>query len=254
MNSPKIVWIVGASSGIGRELAQQYAEAGATVYASARSVEKLEQLVADSANSRGSVIAAPLDVQNNESILAFMAERLNQNSLPDLCIFNAGFYEVVGLEDLTLTNFERTFDVNYMGVVRCLMAALPHYRQRHSGHLAVVSSVAGYAGLPRAAAYGSTKAALINLCESLYAECLRDGISLSVINPGFVKTPMTEKNPFEMPFIMEVDAAARRIVEGLAKGRFEIHFPKRFSLLLKLLRLLPYPVYFLLTKQLIKQS
>ncbi|MBX2884738.1 MAG: SDR family NAD(P)-dependent oxidoreductase [Granulosicoccus sp.] len=252
MKKRQIVWIVGASSGIGRELTLQYADQGSTVYASARGVEKLQQLVNDTRNAAGTVVAAPLDVQNNDSIEQFVASRVQQGDIPDLCIFNAGYYDAIGIEDLTLENFERTVDVNYMGVVRCLMAILPHYRKQRAGHLAIVSSVAGYAGLPRAAAYGSTKAALINLCESMYAECRRDGINMSVINPGFVRTPMTEKNTFDMPFIIEPDAAATHIVKGLSENRFEIHFPKRFTLIMKLFGILPYRLYFFLTSRLLK--
>lgn len=252
MTTPTLVWIVGASSGIGRELALQYAEAGSHVFASARSVDKLEQLQMEAASTGGKISVASLDVQDNDSIVSFVEARVAADEIPDLCIFNAGFYDAVGIEDVTLDNFERTVDVNYMGVVRCLLAILPHYRRRSMGQLAIVSSVAGYAGLPRAAAYGSTKAALINLCESLYAECRRDGIKISLINPGFVRTPMTAKNSFEMPFIIEPDEAAARIITGLSNNRFEVHFPKRLSLLLKMLSLLPYRLYFALTRGLLK--
>ncbi|MBX2825963.1 MAG: SDR family NAD(P)-dependent oxidoreductase [Gammaproteobacteria bacterium] len=249
----KIIWIVGASSGIGRELALQYAQTGATVYASARSVDKLNQLSTEAESLAGRILAAPLDVCDNEAIIKFVQERQREDTVPDLAIFNAGFYDPVGLEQLSLEHFEQTFDVNYMGVVRCLMALLPVYRSQRSGHLAVVASVAGYSGLPRAAAYGSTKAALINLCESLKHEALNEGIRISVVNPGFVRTPMTDQNEFAMPFLLEPQDAAQRIVRGLDSRSFEVHFPKRFTFLMKCLRLLPYPLYFALTRGLLKQ-
>jgi len=248
------VWIVGASSGIGRELALLYAASGNTVYASARSEDKLRLLATEADSLSGSIIAAPLDVSDNESITTFVETRRVNGELPDLAILNAGFYDPVGLEELTLENFERTFDINYMGVVRCLMALMPSFRQRREGHLAIVASVAGYSGLPRAAAYGSTKAALINLCESLHHEATRDGLKISIVNPGFVRTPMTDQNRFSMPFLLEPQDAANRIKRGLDAGRFEVHFPKRFTLILKLLRLLPYPIYFALTRGILKQQ
>lgn len=250
MNTPSIAWITGASSGIGRDLALLYAKAGWQVYASARNRDALASLSQESAAYDGDIIAAAMDVTQTKDIADFVAQRHATNTLPQLAVFNAGFYEPIGLDDFDFDNFSTTFDVNVFGVARCMSSLLPHYISSRSGHLAVVSSVAGYTGLPRAAAYGSSKAALIHLCESLKCECDAAGITLSMINPGFVRTPLTDKNTFKMPFILEPEDAAQRIKAGLDKKRFEIHFPKRFSLILKFLRLLPYSLYFRLTGRL----
>jgi len=165
-------------------------------------------------------------------------------------VLNAGFYEPIGLAELTLEHFSNTYDVNLHGVVRCLLAVLPDMRQNNGGQIAIVSSVSGYTGLPRAAAYGSSKAALINLAESLHAECAAIDIDIRLVNPGFVKSPLTDKNSFAMPFIIEADDAAKRIATGLAGKGFEIHFPKRFTVWLKCMRALPYFLYLKLVARL----
>lgn len=250
MNNEKIVWITGASSGIGRKLALLYAKNNWQVYASARNAQTLQTLSDESQHLSGNIIAAPMDVTDPTNIQEFVDTRVATHTLPTLSILNAGYYEAIGLDDLTMENFNDTFAVNFFGVTRAITALLPHYRSTKTGHLAVVSSVAGYTGLPRAASYGSSKAALIHLCESIKCECDAAGITLSMVNPGFVRTPLTDKNDFAMPFIIEPDDAARRIKKGLDKKRFDINFPKRFSLLLKALRLLPYPLYFKLTSRL----
>jgi short-subunit dehydrogenase len=144
--------------------------------------------------------------------------------------------------------------VNFFGTVSCLTALMPAYLAARRGHIAVVSSVAGYRGLPYAAAYGASKAALINMCESLEPELAAHGVRLSLVNPGFVRTPLTDQNSFSMPFLMEVDDAARSMRRGLASGRFEITFPKRFTWLVKGLRLLPIALYLRLTRRLLRSG
>ncbi len=250
MTTENIVWITGASSGIGRELALLYATNSWQVYASARNADSLQALSIEATNLKGSIIAAPMDVTHPSDIQTFIDKRVETQTLPRLSILNAGYYEAIGLDELTMDNFNDTFAVNFFGVARALTALLPHYKKTKNGHVAIVSSVAGYTGLPKAASYGSSKAALIHLCESIKVECNAAGIMLSMVNPGFVRTPLTDKNDFTMPFIIEPDDAARRIKIGLDKKRFDINFPKRFSLILKTLRLLPYPLYFKLTSRL----
>ena len=249
-----LVWITGASSGIGRQLALLYAKSGYDVLASARTQSALDELVVEASELNGTIRALALDVQHIDQVENTVRDMEDGQALPGLIILNAGYYEPVGIESMTWEHFHKTVDVNYLGVVRCLTAMLPHFRQARTGHVAIVSSVAGYSGLPRAAAYGSSKAALIHLCESIKPECERDGIKLSMVNPGFVRTPLTDKNSFNMPFLLEVEDAAKRVKAGLDKHRFEVHFPRRFSLILKFLRLLPYPVYLLLTRRLLKQQ
>jgi short-subunit dehydrogenase len=143
-----------------------------------------------------------------------------------------------------LARAKRLFDVNVIGVLNCLDAILPTLREQRRGGVAIVSSVAGYRGLPRALIYGPTKAALINLAESLYLDLSPLGIGVYLINPGFVDTPLTQKNDFKMPALIPVDEAARLTLEGIEDGEFEIHFPKRFTRVMRLLRTLPYPAYF----------
>jgi short-subunit dehydrogenase len=246
------IWITGASSGIGEALAIQYAQNGHTVFASARNNDKLQQLSNAAASFSGSIEACPLDVTDVDSINQALTQILANGKPIDLAILNAGFYEPIEFEQLTLDHFEKTFDVNLMGVVRCMLPVLEHFRQQQAGHLAIVSSVSGYRGLPKAAAYGSSKAALINMAESLKPECNANGIKITLVNPGFVKSKLTDQNEFTMPFILETDDAATRIIKGLESNSFELSFPKRFTYGLKMLRILPYRLYFLATKGLIK--
>ncbi len=170
----------------------------------------------------------------------------------DTAVLNAGTHSPLWLADFSAARVRSLFETNLMGVVHGLDALLPRMTERHAGHIAVVASVAGYVGLPSAAAYGATKAALINMCEALKPELDRIGVQLSVVNPGFVRTPLTERNPFPMPFLIEPDEAARRIADGITAGHFEIAFPRRMRWTMKLLRALPYPLFFALTRRLVR--
>lgn len=246
------IWITGASSGIGAELAQLYAEQGHTVFISARNEATLAGMEQASAKLSGDMLALPLDVTDNESVVTAFAQMQQRNHAPDLVILNAGYYEPVEFSELTLEHFEKTYDVNLRGVVRCLLPALKLFSEQKRGHIAIVSSVSGFRGLPKAAAYGSSKAALINMAESLKPECNAHSIKLSLVNPGFVKSKLTDRNDFTMPFILETRDAAERIVSGLESSGFEVTFPKRFTYGLKLLRILPYRLYFFITKNLLK--
>lgn len=233
----KTAWVTGASTGIGRDVALQLAARGVKVAVSARSAEKLAALGT-------SVLAIPLDVTDAEACRAAV-ERIESELGPiDLAVLGAGTYTPVAIDDLNPAQFAHMMGTNYMGVVNCISALAPGMIARRSGHLSWIASVAGYIGLPKAAAYGPTKAALINLAESLYPEMKAKGVSVSVINPGFVETPLTAQNDFEMPFLMKPEDAARRTIEGLAAGRFEVAYPRRFVAILKTLRLLPYPLFF----------
>jgi len=245
------IWITGASSGIGAEVATLYAQAGHTVFASARNADVLAAMEQASNGYSGSVIAVPLDVTQNDSVLSAFEQITKADKRLDLVILNAGYYEPVEFSDLSLEHFEKTYDVNLRGVVRCLLPTLKYFSTHKHGHIAIVSSVSGFRGLPKAAAYGSSKAALINMAESLKPECNAHSIKLSLINPGFVKSKLTDQNEFNMPFIMETSDAAKRIVNGLERSAFELTFPKRFTYWFKLLRILPYRLYFVVTKKLI---
>ena len=241
-----IAWITGASSGIGRGLALRLAEAGVKVAASARSADKLAEMEALNGNIR----AFELDVTDANANAAVVAAIEQELGPIDLAVFSAGYWHQMGLEDLDLAEFRRTVDVNLMGVANGIVALAPAMTARGRGHIAVVGSISAYVGLPQGSAYGATKAALLNLCESLKPDFDRFGVTTSIINPSFVETPMTDKNEFDMPMMMSVDDAVDRIVRGLERKKFEIYFPWRSAWVLKLFRRASYPLFFLLIKRL----
>lgn len=212
---------------------------------SARNADTLAKLAAANSILR----AYPLDVTDAQKVAATFAEIESALGPIDLVIAAAGTYTPASASDFRVELFRTMYEVNYLGVINVLAAVLPVFRSRHAGRIAWVASVSGYRGLPKATAYGPTKAALINLAESLKPELERDGVAVSVINPGFVKTPMTEQNDFEMPFLMDVEDAARATIEGLAAGKFEVAYPRPFVAIMKTLRLLPYWLYFALVKR-----
>lgn len=233
----KLVWITGASTGIGREVALQLASLGVTVAVSARSADKLASLGAK-------IKPYPLDVTDRAAVLQTI-EAIERDLGPiDLAILGAGSYSPVEVDKIDPSLFASIMDVNYTGVVNCLAGLLKPMLPRRAGHIAWIASVAGYRGLPKAAAYGPSKAALINLAESLKPELEGHGITISVVNPGFVETPMTAQNDFPMPFMMQPQEAARLTIMGLAKKRFEIAYPARFVAILKIARVLPYWLFF----------
>mgnify|MGYP000625107274 CR=1 FL=1 len=246
----RTVWITGASTGIGRALALRLARDGSTVVASARSADRLAELAEEA--PAGRILARPLDVTDADAVAETWRGIVADLGVPDLCIMNAGTHVPVDGTAPKAADFRALMDINFMGVVNVLERAVPEMVARGSGRLAVVSSVAGYRGLRTAAAYGATKAALINMCESLRMELIGRGVIVQVVNPGFVDTPLTEGNRFPMPFLMPVDRAADRFYAGLRTDRFEITFPKRFTWILKVMRCLPYAVYLPLVGRLTK--
>lgn len=249
----KRVWCTGAGKGLGRSVALKLAERGHYVAISSRTREDLDTVVQAAASFSGQVVPFVLDVTDQDAV--FVAVDTIEQDLGDLdlVILNAGTHTPVGATSLSIHPFRKIMETNFMGAVYGLAAVVPRFIERGGGHVAVVSSVAGYRGLPTAAAYGASKAALINMCEALKPELDAAGVALSVINPGFVKTPLTDRNDFPMPFLMDVDDAAEQMVRGLESGRFEITFPKRFTWIMKLLRCLPYALYFpLIRKTMVK--
>ena len=238
----KLVWITGASTGIGREVALQLAARGVVVAVSARSAEKLEGMAPN-------IKAYPLDVTDGVAVQNTIDKIERELGPIDMALMAAGAYAPVDVNAFTLEPFAKMMGVNFLGVVNCIAGLLPVMRQRSHGRIAWIASVAGYRGLPKAAGYGPSKAALINLAESIAPELAVQGIDVSVVNPGFVATPMTAKNDFPMPFLMTPQDAARRTIEGLAAGKFEVAYPTRFVIILKIVRLLPYGLYFWLIKR-----
>ena len=170
----------------------------------------------------------------------------------DLAVLNAGTYGRDSAAQFDAVAFRATVEVNLMGSVHCLAALMPRMLAHGSGHIAVVSSVVGYVGLPGAAAYGASKAALINMCEALYPELAARNVRLSIINPGFVDTPLTQKNDFPMPFLISADAAVDQIMAGLRSRHFEIAFPRMMVLSMKLLAVLPARLRFAVTRRMIR--
>lgn len=248
----KTCWIIGASHGIGEELAKKYFVQGFNVAIAARSVEKLEQIKEQlllSAKEPREVFVNKVDVVDVNSLTNARDKILKNFGQIDLVIFCSGLYQPTSALNFNLTTAKQTIDVNLNGFLNLLHVITPQMLKQKGGQIAVIASVAGYCGLPQSFAYGASKAALINLCEGIYPEMQKQGIAISVINPGFVKTRLTDKNSFKMPFIISPKSAAEVILKGLEKRKFEIHFPKKFTFFLKVLRLLPYPIFFFLTKK-----
>jgi short-subunit dehydrogenase len=238
---PETTWITGASYGIGRALALELVARGRPVVASARSADKLGDLAAEV----GPLIAAqPLDVTDHAAVLAAVAAIEAAHGPIGTAVLNAGSHRPVHARDFKAAELRELMDLNVMGTAACLEALIPRMVARGRGRIAVVASVAGYRGLPTSAYYGATKAALINMTESLKFDLDKTGVRLQLVDPGFVKTPLTDKNDFPMPFLVSAETAARKIADGLERGRFEIAFPAAFVAIMKLLRILPYPLYF----------
>ncbi len=234
----KTVWLVGASSGIGLATAQALHGRGAQVVISARQAPLLEAFCAAHAGA----VACPLDVTDAQAVQAAAGQLLDRGPI-DMVVYCAGHYKAQRGFDFTLEELLRHQQINYVGALHVMAATLPALLAHGSGHFSLVASVAGYRGLPKSLAYGPTKAALINLAESLYADVQPRGIGVSLVNPGFVQTPLTAQNRFHMPALITPDQAASAMLEGWRRGVFEIHYPKRFTRWMKLLGVLPYAAY-----------
>ncbi len=235
----KRVWLVGASSGIGLALARHLHGLGAQVLVSARRPGPLEEFAAAHPGS----VTLPLDVTDREGVARATAQALAVGPL-DLVCYCAGHYHAMRATAMDLDDLLRHHEINTVGALHLLHALTPALLAQGHGHISLVSSVAGYRGLPQALAYGPTKAALINLAEILYLDLQPKGLGVSVVNPGFVETPLTAGNQFHMPALITADEAAREMVRGWERGQFEIHFPRRFTRVMKLLQLLPHRLYF----------
>ncbi|AWG36497.1 MAG: SDR family NAD(P)-dependent oxidoreductase [Alcaligenes faecalis] len=237
----KCAWIVGASSGIGKATAQALHAQGARVIISARDADALHTL----ADGRDGFLAVPLDVTQLDSMVA--AKTMVQayaDKAPDLVLYCAGRYQPQRATHFDLLEMQRHLAVNYVGALHLLDTVLPMLLAAGRGHLALVGSVAGYRGLPMSLAYGPTKAALNNLAENLYLDLHPLGLGVSIINPGFVDTPLTAQNSFKMPALITPEEAAQHILHGWKQGQFEMNFPRRFTGWVKLMRCLPDSWYF----------
>jgi NADP-dependent 3-hydroxy acid dehydrogenase YdfG len=240
-----VAWVTGASAGIGRATALVLADRGWTVHVTARSAEALEALAAE---RPGRIVPQPGDVTDQARMAAIVAA-IEASAPIALAILNAGIYLPMRAQEFDAAKAAQTFAVNLNGVANGLDPLLKAMIARRRGHVALTASVAGYRGLPRAAAYSASKAALIAMAEALAFDLIDLGVRISVLNPGFVETEATAVNDFKMPFLMTTETAARRIVEGLEQPGFEIAFPRRFAMILRAIGLLPNRAYFAVVRK-----
>lgn len=240
------IWIIGASSGIGFELAKELHARGANLVISARTETKLQELK-NELNDKVQVL--PLDVADNSAVQKAVHWFVENSIAIDSVIFMAAVYTPTRLENIIMEKLDQQLRINLNAAFYLVHAVLPVLKQQQSGQIALCASVAGYRGLPAGQPYSASKAALINLAESLKLECNNTNIDIKLICPGFVRTPMTDKNSFKMPMIIEPQQAAKAIADGLVKSRFEIHFPKRFTMIMKMLRVIPNACFFWLAKR-----
>ena len=245
----KKIWITGASSGIGKALAEKFASQGWKVAVSARRKEILDEM----ANNKN-IFSYPLDVTNQNEINDVFTKIIKNFGNIDLCVFSSGTYDPKLEKEININQNKFVMETNFFGVLYCIKAVEKYFKNIRNGHISIVSSIAAYRGLPNSSGYGPSKAALTNLAESLYFDFKKYNIRVSLISPGFIKTPLTDKNEFPMPFIKTAEFAADKMYDGLTKSNsFEIHFPKELTLFLKFLRILPYRLYLFLIDKLVKR-
>lgn len=249
MAAEKLAWITGAGSGIGRALALRMAGAGWRVAVSARTPADLDSLAAAFPDLIRPFV---LDVTDNSAVAATVSQISRDMGQLDLVVLGAGTYEPITAADFDRQAFARTLEVNVMGTVNCLSAVMPAMIGRRGGHIAIMASVAGFVGLPGAAGYGASKSALNIMAEALEPDLERHNVRLSIINPGFVDTPLTRKNDFPMPFLIETEAAVDAIVKGLERSRFEIVFPWQMAMAMKLLAVLPHRLRLAVTRRMVR--
>ncbi|WP_052741714.1 SDR family NAD(P)-dependent oxidoreductase [Kiloniella litopenaei] len=240
------IWILGASSGIGLALARELSDAGAILALSSRRRPELNDI---NEALGGQHLVVPCDVSIPASLKEASDKIAQSFARLDSAIYMAGYYNPTRFEDIEVEELRKTIDINLTGAFVFSHHVLAILQKQSAGQIALCASVAGFRGLPNGQPYSATKAAMINLAESLRAENKIPAIDIKVINPGFVRTPMTDKNPFKMPMIIEPEDAAKAIAVGLQTKAFEIHFPKKFTYFLKLLRILPSWVYFQIMKK-----
>ena len=239
------IWLIGASSGIGLALAEKLAAQKATVIVSARNRTALDAFV----DKHPGCMALPLDVSQPETLTQALDTLASSIGCPDLVCYCAGHYKPLRATEYHLEEMLHHQQINVTGLLHLLDRLIPLMLEQGHGHISLISSVAGFRGLPKSLAYGPTKAALINLAECLYLDLHDRGLGISLINPGFVQTPLTAQNDFSMPGLISPEQAATHILAGWEKGRFHIDFPKKFTLVMRLLRILPYPLYFRLVRK-----
>lgn len=245
----KKIWITGASSGIGKAVAEKFAAEGWMVAASARRQEILNKM-AENQN----IFAYPLDVTQKENVTKTFNNIIEDFKNVDICLFCSGTYDPKLEQEINIEQNKFVMETNYFGVLNCIKAVETYFKNKKSGQISIVSSVAAYRGLPNSSGYGPSKAALTNLTESIYFDFKKHNVKISLVSPGFIKTPLTDKNEFPMPFIRSPEFAADKIFQGLTKkNMFEIHFPLGLTIMLKFLRILPYKLYLFLIDKFVKR-
>ena len=241
MNDKKVIWITGASSGIGKALSIKFAQEGWIVAASARREGLLQELTKINQN----IHSFPLDVTNPEQCKKVFEDIRKKFNNIEISIFGTGIHDPNSEKRFNLEKIREIMEVNYFGTMNSINSVYDYYNEKKSGQISIISSVAGYRGLPAAGAYCASKSALTSFTESLRFEMIRKNVRVSLVSPGFIKTPMTDQNDFPMPMIKSPEFAAEQIYIGLTKKTgFEIHFPKAFTFFLKFLRILPNSIYF----------
>ena len=246
MEDKKVIWITGASSGIGKALAIKFAEKGWTVAASARRKNLLEDLNKFNPN----IYSFPLDVTEIENCKLIANKIIEKFGSIDICVFGTGMHDPKSEKRFNLNKIREIMEVNYFGTMNSINSIYEYFSEKKNGQISIISSVAGYRGLPAAGAYCASKAALTSYAESLNFDMKMKNVRVSLISPGFIKTPMTDQNDFPMPMIKTPEFAANEIFKGLTeKKSFEIHFPKAFTYFLKFLQILPSSIYFKLVSK-----
>ena len=241
MKDKKVIWITGASSGIGRALAIKFTNEGWIVAASARRENLLQELNKENSN----IHSFPLDVTNIDQCKSVFKNIIKKFNNIEISVFSTGIHDPKSEKKFNLEKIRQIMEVNYFGTMNSINSVYDYYNDRKSGQIAIISSVAGYRGLPAAGAYCASKSALTSFAESLYFEMKKKNVRVSVVHPGFIKTPLTDLNDFPMPMIRSPEFAAEQIYIGLVKKKiFEIHFPKAFTFFMKFLRILPSSIYF----------
>ena len=245
----KKIWITGASSGIGKSLAEKFASEGWKVAVSARRKGILDEMA-----SNDNISSYPLDVTNQDQISNVFSNIINDFGNLDLCVFSSGTYDPKLEQEINIKQNKFVMETNFFGVLYCIKSVEKYFKDKKAGHISIVSSIAAYRGLPNSSGYGPSKAALTNLTESLYFDFKKHNVRISLVSPGFIRTPLTDKNDFPMPFIRSPEFAAEKMFNGLTKGKaFETHFPKQLTLFLKFLRILPYRLYLFLIDKFVKR-
>jgi len=245
----KVIWITGASTGIGKALAIKFSQNGWKVAISARREALLNEIASENKN----IFAFPFDVTDKEKCNSTFNLIKNKFDNIDLCVFSTGTWDPKKEKEIDVEQIENVMKINFFGTLNCIKSVESYFKTRGYGQISIVSSIAGYRGLPNSTGYGPSKSALNNLAESLYFDFKRHGVRVSLISPGFIKTPMTDKNDFKMPFLKSPEFAAEKIYNGLVNSKsFEIDFPKQLTITLKLLKILPIKLYFKIVEKMTK--